>query len=79
LEVVGLPQLVFMYPLVLRLAVFVGVDRMMRALREGSETTIIAVLISAVHHASMIALGFCDIQLFNTIRSIPWTETCRES
>jgi hypothetical protein len=43
-----------MYPLVLRLDVFVGVDRMIRDLREGRETTIIAVLISAVHHASIM-------------------------
>ena len=46
-----------MYPLVLRLDVFMGVDRTMRYLREGRETTIIAVLISAVHHASVVTLG----------------------
>jgi hypothetical protein len=45
-----------MYPLVLRLDVFCGVDRAIRDLNEGSETTITAVLISAVHHASVAAL-----------------------
>lgn len=59
-----------MYPFVLRLDVFVGVDRMMRDLREGRETTITAVLISAVHHASMMALGLCEIELFDAIRRI---------
>jgi hypothetical protein len=46
-----------MYPLVLRLEVFVGVDRKMSVFREGRETTITAVLISAVHHASVVRLG----------------------
>jgi hypothetical protein len=46
-----------MYPLVLRLEVFVGVGRKMSGFREGRETTITAVLISAVHHASAVRLG----------------------
>lgn len=45
-----------MYPLVLRLDVFCGVDRTMRDLNEGRETTITAVAISAVHHASAVTL-----------------------
>jgi hypothetical protein len=43
---------VCMYPLVLRFDVFVGVARIMRTLSEGSETTITAVHISAVHQQS---------------------------
>ena len=52
----GLLEPVCMYPLVLRLEVFVGVDRAMSDFREGRETTITAVLISAVHHASEVRL-----------------------
>jgi hypothetical protein len=45
------------YPLLLRFAVFVGVVRTMKDLREGSETTIMAMHISAVHHASGLELA----------------------
>jgi hypothetical protein len=41
-----------MYPLVLRFDVFAGVDLMISTLSAGSETTIVAVQISAVHHKS---------------------------
>ena len=44
------------YPSVLRLDAFVE-GRTMRDLSEGRETTIVAVYISAVHHASMYMLG----------------------
>ena len=40
----------------LRLVVLGGVDRTTRALSAGRETTIVAVHISAVHHASAMML-----------------------
>jgi hypothetical protein len=64
-----------MYPLALRLEVLVGVDRKMSVFREGRETTITAVLISAVHHASAVRLGL-DKKIFDVISGGSWIERC---
>lgn len=59
-----------MYPLVLRFDVFAGVDLMMSTLSAGSETTIVAVQISAVHHRSALRqllspVNSCLTQLYH--------------
>jgi hypothetical protein len=64
-----------MYPLVLRLELFLGVGRRMSGFREGRETTITAVLISAVHHASAVKLGLGE-EIFDTISGGSWDERC---
>jgi hypothetical protein len=53
-----LPDPAWRYPVLLRFDVFCGVARAMRDLSDGSETTMIAVHISAVHHASVLMSGY---------------------
>jgi hypothetical protein len=66
-----------MCPLKLLMDVFMGVDRTMRDLRAGRETTITAVHISAVHHASAVMLGLGEREMFNAIGKRPGMERCR--
>jgi hypothetical protein len=66
-----------MCTLLLRLDVFIEIGRTMRGLRVGRETTITAVHISAVHHASAVLLGRSERGMFDAIGKQPRTQRRR--